>query len=165
MRFRTLFLSIIALLALAILAGCGDDDDGAGTQSPSGTSAASTSTSTTPTPAPSLLPGIITASPGRELPEADYIGLNVIDPLTFYEERLHGGALTPVPCAGVDLTTGIIDCVDAGYGTIAVDPIPQVASGELQCRALLDTESIFFAASCSGILPNGPGAYIYAIQS
>jgi hypothetical protein len=147
-------------------AACGDDDDGT-SETPSVTADASaTSTPAASTlPAQSFQPGIITASPGRELPEADHIGLNVIDPLTFYEQRLHGGALTPVFCAGIDLTTGIIDCIDAGYGTIAVDPIPEVASGELQCRALLDTESVFFAASCSGMLQSGPGAYIYAIQS
>lgn len=63
------------------------------------------------------------------------------------------------------MTQGIIDCVEAGYGTIAIDPIPQVASGELLCRALLDPQGLFFGASCSGQLLSGPGAYIYAIQS
>jgi hypothetical protein len=108
---------------------------------------------------------MITASPGRELPESDHVGLVVIDPLTFFQQELQGADPTVVFCAGVDLQTGIVDCVDAGYGTIAVDPIPQVASGELLCRVMLKPSGEFFAASCAGELPNGPGAFIYAIES
>jgi hypothetical protein len=162
---RTSVFLQVTLLCVLLLAACAGDDGAPGptpgaSVSPTTTVAPPTDATSLPTPPPDL----VIATPGRELPGADHIAYNVINPLLFYEQRLAGGALTPVICAGVDLGTGIIDCVDAGYGTIAVDPIPQVASGELTCRALLDPQNVFFAASCSGILPSGPGAYIYAIQ-
>ena len=107
---------------------------------------------------------MVTASPGRQLPQADHIGLNVLDVLTFMRANVGDGAPTPHFCAGIDLQTGIIDCVDAGYGTIAVDPIPQAQPGELGCRVLVDPKGKLFAASCTGQLPNRPAFFIYGIQ-
>ncbi len=144
---------IFGILVLAMSA-CGDDDG-----------QPSSSASSTATASPSQGGPFITASPGRPLPAADHVGLNVINPLTFFEQELQGADPTVVFCAGVDLQSGVIDCVEAGYGTIAVDPIPQVASGELLCRVMLKPTGELFAASCAGELPSGPGAYIYGIQS
>lgn len=172
MRIRTLFPLTIALLALVPAVACGDDDNPSGTPTSSATKTASagatsnaTATPTTPTPIlqPTASPSLF-VTPSRELPPADHTAIAVFDVLTFYDQHLHGAQLTPIICSSFDFVQGIIDCAAQGYGTIAVDPIPD-ATGDLQCRVLLDPQNVFFAASCSGILASGPGAYLYAIQS
>ena len=157
MRIRTLSLTI-ALLILAMASACGDDDE-----SPSG----SPTSDATATPATTLLPTAsppLFLTPSRELPPADHAAIGVFDVLSFLEQNLNGGELKPVECTSFDAVQGIIDCTAQGYGTIAVDPIPE-ATGELLCRALLNPQDAFFGASCAGMLVSGSGAYFYSIQS
>ena len=169
MRIRTLIPLVITLAALALAAACGGDDSPSATPGVS-LSSATTAASGSPssqganaTPTPTIQPQIppqILVTPGRTLPAATHNALGVFDAVTYFKQELNGDIPVRKPCAGIDVLTGILDCTAAGYGTIAVDPIP-VGAQTWDCGALLKPAGDFFGVSCTG-----PGvSYIWAIQT
>jgi hypothetical protein len=89
------------------------------------------------------------------------VALELTDAVTYYERTMGTATPTYVPCP-YDKSLGIVDCSAAGYGKIALDPVPS-DSDVWNCKVLLTPAGVVVVASCLSTLAPVPAARIYEV--